>query len=139
MDDKDGIPPLDLNDEEFLEFFGAYEPMTDSFAVRFDPRRISGKLDYDWIGEDSEGIWVAVHPEIALIKEDELYDSVISWRCGQNQLNEQDADCLSNFEFAIKTEMFAAMTRKIQREEQAKLENIEMPTKSTRGRRRKKQ
>lgn len=57
--------------------------MQSPYSIRWDPRRgISNDefMDFGWIGEDASGIWMTIHPEIALIDDPDLWSIVAQFR-----------------------------------------------------------
>lgn len=87
----------------------------EAFLIRFDKRAdfSSEAIDLDWIGEDSAGIWVCAHPEVALMNDEALWPSVLKWRSvTEKALTTTILETLSNWETVIWLTMFCAQNRK---------------------------
>lgn len=67
-------------EEEVQAGFGLLGPAEKEFAHRWDKRKSADDCDFDWVGEDCNGIWLCVHPEAAFYTDEQLWGVVNEWR-----------------------------------------------------------
>lgn len=100
-----------------LETIAAGRGVDQSFAARWDPRPKGEAPDFDagWIGEDTGGVWLAVHPETALL---DLPDVAAVYEHVRlhPELTAADRDTMSAGEYALASEYVAAFHRRLQAE-----------------------
>lgn len=103
-------------------------PMSAPYAKRWDKRDgiavcafrkcACGKCDPDaWIGEDSEGVWSRIHPQVALPEYPQLWEQINRWYCGvRGEVTNEDYERLSNFELEVKLTLMNAHAREESRQ-----------------------
>lgn len=114
--DPGHLPPMPADPELAFELGFARE-MDDSFALRWDKRAHAEHVDYGFIGEDDDGIWMTLHPDSALLRYPELWDVVMEFRSGFRELTERDLHEKSSFEFTAKEVMSAAYRRSLMKKD----------------------
>ncbi len=87
------------------------EPMPSPFASRWDRMEGAKGQDYGWIGEDTQGVWIAVHPQAAFLDQPDLWDVVNAFHMGQRELTEHDWETLSSVHYQAKMALLAAHNR----------------------------
>lgn len=91
--------------------------MSEPYAVRFDKRPdYQEPTDLGWIGEDENGVWLKVHPQVAFLEFPELWNPVASYMCGAQELKQEDVATLSAFDHAVKMTLGEATMRVFKRE-----------------------
>lgn len=95
-----------------LDSLGLVSPRR--YAHRWDPREDEDidPVDHGWIGEDQDGVWLAVHPDAALMSHPELWGPISLWRSGVQALSRSDAENMS----AIEVEAHRVLTSASERD-----------------------
>ena|SRR5688572_10749611 len=95
--------------------------MEDRFIGRWDPRdEFESEEDLGWIGEDIRGVWIAVHPHVALHENPRLWDGIARFTCGLQEMTPHDWENLSAYEFDLKLTLVCAANRKFARDHKPK-------------------
>ena len=84
-----------------------------SIAARWDPpaEGQARSLDFGWIGEDAGGVWLAQHPETALLDHPDIAD--VYERCRLHpELTPTDRDTLSAWQYTLAADFCAAFNRR---------------------------
>ena len=94
-------------------------PYEAPFPVRWDPRRDfkrKDEVDLDWVGEDSDGIWLRYHPEtaISMLPED-IAMILVQWRYGLREITPKDHETMTARELDAKVTLAVAHDRERQR------------------------
>lgn len=118
-ENEDNLPVFDLaTGSLFLEENGLLPgvplPDGDSINQRWDPREgFKGDINHGWIGEREDGLWIAIHPEIAALSDPLVHAVATRFRsCSDREIQFSDYDRLSNFELKLWLEGLAAERRK---------------------------
>ena len=86
------------------------------FAMRWDKNENTiDYIDCEWIGEDADGVFICIHPEIALAEREYLWGPVVMYQTGTVRLRETHARNLSAFEFDALSTMASAYSRETKR------------------------
>ena len=85
-------------------------------APRWDKVGIPEPLDYGWIGEDAEGVWVAIHPTRALLEHEDLWGVWADYQAGHTHLTLDEARQLTMWELECRQVLAAARARQETRE-----------------------
>lgn len=95
---------------------GLLEP-GERWVDRWDPREdLVDEVDLGWMGEDREGIWMARHPEAALVEEEALWWPVHEWQLGHREVGAEDRETLSNWQVEALLTMMSADAREQRRQ-----------------------
>jgi len=54
--------------------------MDSPYAMRWDKRDGAMPADCGWIGEDASGVWLSVHPDVALAQDPGYWRVLSRWR-----------------------------------------------------------
>ncbi len=98
---------------EMMSELGITEPMSDSFAARWDKRDdLADSADYGWVGEGPDGIWSKRHPDAVLAQDDGIQDIVTEFRCTTDrQIRRGELELLSAWEVTAWLTMLSAQNR----------------------------
>lgn len=95
---------------------GLLEP-GERWVDRWDPREdLVDEVDLGWMGEDREGIWLARHPDAALVEDEALWWVVAEWQLGHRELSAEDRATLSNWQVEALITMASADAREQRRQ-----------------------
>ena len=95
---------------------GLLEP-GERWVDRWDPRDdLQDEVDLGWMGEDREGIWLARHPDAALVEDEALWWVVAEWQLGHRELSAEDRSGLSNWQVEALVTMGSADAREQRRQ-----------------------
>lgn len=100
-------------EEDLVEGFGLSGPAPSPFTNRWDKRKdVKENIDLGIIGEDREGVWCTVHPEVIFADHPELWDIWGRW-CSvtDRRLFVLGSNTWSNFEVACWICMLSASNR----------------------------
>ena len=96
-----------------MDVTGQLESMASPYAARWDRPGYDGQVeDYGWIGSDASGVWLAVHPETALIEHPDVADIYERCRAGP-EMTRSDLDALSAWEYTLAATFMAAWHRRV--------------------------
>ena len=96
-----------------MEITGQLEALSSDINARWDPLPASQseRVDLGWIGEDARGVWLALHPETALINHLDVADLYERQR-QHPEITAADRDTLSAWEYTLALEYAAAWSRR---------------------------
>lgn len=111
--DSDSLPAMPADPAFALEL-GYGQPMPSSFTDRWDKRPGRPEADYGWIGEDPhEGVWIAQHPDSALLRYPGLWPVIAEFRSGLREITQFDWENKSAFHFDAKLTLVDTYVRSL--------------------------
>lgn len=108
------MPALAL-DMHSAEMFGVFGADGGALAGRWDRLEKAQPRDFGWIGEDAGGVWMAIHPDVALADHPDMWDVVHRFWSGDCEMRPGDCEALTAHDFQLKSAMVDARQRQLAR------------------------
>lgn len=116
MTGREALPdllPLWADNATDGELAGLIEPA--NLVARWDPLDGERHQDFDDVGVDGGGVWVARHPDLIIAEMPRASEIVDAWLLGDTELSREDIDELDGAQLYLKRTMVAAARRAEQR------------------------